>query len=84
MGKRKHAVFEEADLLVQPQGKSFRGFPNKAQVVEKPSIASSFQFGGERMIKAQRGVLERQSLEDGCLIGEGEELGSCKCTCSWH
>ena len=39
---------------------------NKARIVEKPSIAStsSYQFGGERMIKAQRGVLEWQSQQD--------------------
>lgn len=50
--------------------------PNKARIVEKPSIASSYQFGGERMIKAQRGLLERQSLEDSCLSADGEELAS--------
>jgi serine/arginine repetitive matrix protein 2 len=35
--------------------------PNKARIVEKPSITStsSYQFGGERMINAQRGVSER-------------------------
>lgn len=55
--------------------------PNKARIVEKPSIAStaSFQFGGDRMIKAQRGLLERQSLEESCLIADGEELAAaCK------
>ena len=48
---------------------------NKAQIVEKTSIASasSYQFGGERMIKAQRGVLERQGLEDNGLSADGEE-----------
>lgn len=52
--------------------------PSKARIVEKPSIAStsSSQFGGERMIKARRGVLERQSLEESCLIADGEELAS--------
>jgi serine/arginine repetitive matrix protein 2 len=51
---------------------------NKARIVEKPSIAStsSYQFGGERIIKAQRGVLERQSLEDNCLSADGEEMSS--------
>ena len=55
--------------------------PNKARIVEKPSIAStsSYQFGGERMIKAQRGILERQSLEDNCLSADGEDMSSsCK------
>jgi hypothetical protein len=28
------------------------------------------------MIKAQQGVLERQSLEDNCLSADGEELSS--------
>jgi serine/arginine repetitive matrix protein 2 len=83
MGKRKHAVFEEAEIPLppfQPLEKSFHGSPNKARIIEKPSVAStsSFKFGGERMIKAKRGILERQSLEDSCLIGEGEELTSCK------
>ncbi|KAI0354136.1 hypothetical protein OH77DRAFT_1405859 [Trametes cingulata] len=50
--------------------------PNKARLVEKPSIAStsSYQFGGERMIKARQGLLERQSLEDSALIAQGEDL----------
>ncbi|KAF8996426.1 hypothetical protein BDQ17DRAFT_1364415 [Cyathus striatus] len=68
-GKRKHGA------------KVFDGYsdsPNKARIVEKPSIAStsSFQFGGERMIKAQHGLLERQSLEESCLIAEGEDLSA--------
>jgi hypothetical protein len=55
--------------------------PNKARIIKKPLIASTFlyQFSGERMIKAQRGVLERQSLEDNCLSADGEEMSSdCK------
>jgi serine/arginine repetitive matrix protein 2 len=50
--------------------------PNKARVIEKPSIVSttSSKFGGERMIRARQGVLERQSLEGSCLVAEGEEL----------
>lgn len=55
--------------------------PGQARIVEKPSIAStsSYQFGGERMIKAQRGLLARQSLEETCLIADGEDLSaSCK------
>ena len=52
--------------------------PNNAQVVEKRSIASTslYQFSGDRMIKAQRGVLEWQSLEDNCLSADGEEVSS--------
>ncbi|KAF6758956.1 hypothetical protein DFP72DRAFT_164935 [Ephemerocybe angulata] len=48
-----------------------------AKTVElKPSIASvsSFQFGGDRMIKARHGLLERQSLEESVLIAAGEDL----------
>ncbi|KAI0653383.1 hypothetical protein C8Q70DRAFT_1059376 [Cubamyces menziesii] len=50
--------------------------PNKSRLVEKPSIAStsSYQFGGERMIKARQGLFERQSLEDSALIAHGEDL----------
>lgn len=43
----------------------------------KPSIAStsSYKFGGEWMIKAQRGLLEQQSLEDsGIIVVKGENL----------
>ncbi|TFK33165.1 hypothetical protein BDQ12DRAFT_448473 [Crucibulum laeve] len=71
--KRKHSAFQPI--------KSYADYyesPNKARIVEKPSIAStsSYQFGGERMIKAQRGLLERQSLEDSCLIADGEDLST--------
>lgn len=48
----------------------------------KPSIAStlnSYTFGDERMIRAKHGLLERQSLENTVLMGDGEDLsGSCK------
>jgi hypothetical protein len=52
--------------------------PAKSIVISKPSIASvtSTKFGGERMIQARKGLLERQSLEDSCLIADGEELAS--------
>jgi hypothetical protein len=62
---------------------AFSDSPDKARIVEKPSIAStsstsSFAFGGEHTIKALRGVPERQSLEDSCLVADGEDLsGSC-------
>ena len=72
--KRKHSLFQGA----QPVKLYDAGYdsPNKARIIEKPSIAStsSYKFGGERMIKAQRGLLERQSLEDSCLIADGEDL----------
>jgi hypothetical protein len=50
--------------------------PTKSVIVTKPSIASvaSTKFGGERMIQARKGLLERQSLEESCLIADGEEL----------
>ncbi|KAF8197689.1 hypothetical protein K438DRAFT_2118350 [Mycena galopus ATCC 62051] len=65
--KRKHTAFQDDD----------KG-PIKAHVVTKPSIAStsSSQFGGERMIRARQGLLVRQSLEESCLIAEGEDLTS--------
>jgi serine/arginine repetitive matrix protein 2 len=52
--------------------------PAKSIIVSKPSIASvtSTKFGGERMIQARKGLLERQSLEENCLIADGEELAS--------
>lgn len=66
--KSKYSVIQEA--------KAFRNVerhesPNKARIVEKPSIASSFQFGDERMIKAQQCLLERKSLEDSCFVADG-------------
>jgi hypothetical protein len=38
----------------------YHNSPNNARIVEKPSIAStsSYTFGGERMIRAKRGLLE--------------------------
>ncbi|KAF8867965.1 hypothetical protein CPB84DRAFT_1810241 [Gymnopilus junonius] len=67
--KRKHSAFQ--NVKTQEHYES----PNNARIVEKPSIAStSSQFGGERMIRAQHGLLERQSLEESCLMAEGEDL----------
>ncbi|ESK93500.1 hypothetical protein Moror_1670 [Moniliophthora roreri MCA 2997] len=47
-------------------------------VKTQPSIASAssstFGFGSERMIRARRGILERQSLEESALMAEGEDL----------
>jgi len=50
--------------------------PAKACLIEKRSVAStsSYQFGGERMIKACNGLLERQSLEESCMIAAGEDI----------
>ena len=58
--------------------------PEISRVIEtKPSIAStanSFKFGDERMIRARHGLLERQSLENTALMGDGEDLSaSSKC-----
>ena len=42
------------------------------------TLASAFRFGGERMIRAQTGLLAgRPSLEEGCLTahGDGEDVG---------
>lgn len=52
--------------------------PAKSIIIAKPSIVSvtSTKFGGERMIQARKGLLERQSLEENCLIANGEELAS--------
>ncbi|KIY52945.1 hypothetical protein FISHEDRAFT_69402 [Fistulina hepatica ATCC 64428] len=49
--------------------------PSKARIVTKPSIAStsSYHFGGERMIRANHGLLHRESLEENCLVGNGED-----------
>ncbi|KAJ3912173.1 hypothetical protein F5877DRAFT_85100 [Lentinula edodes] len=48
------------------------------RIIEKASIdsTSSSKFGGERMIRATKGLLERQSLEESCLIAEGEDLSA--------
>ncbi|KAI0696589.1 hypothetical protein BC835DRAFT_853465 [Cytidiella melzeri] len=45
-------------------------------VLQKPSIAStsSQHFGGERMIMARKGLLERPSLDDSALIAQGDEI----------
>ncbi|KAI0027700.1 hypothetical protein K488DRAFT_90544 [Vararia minispora EC-137] len=54
--------------------------PNKARLVEKPSIAlsiastTSHAFGDDRMIRARHGLLKRESLEESCLEAAGEDL----------
>ncbi|KAJ4485212.1 hypothetical protein J3R30DRAFT_3696531 [Lentinula aciculospora] len=67
LGKRKHAPLVKED---NDEG--------HARIVEKASIVStsSSKFGGERMIRATKGLLERQSLEESCLIAEGEDLST--------
>jgi hypothetical protein len=50
--------------------------PKKARLIEvKPSIesTSSLMFGDERMERATKGLLERQSLEETCFVGSGED-----------
>jgi serine/arginine repetitive matrix protein 2 len=75
--KRKHSAAIQGIQIYKGEDDHYDS-PNKARIVEKPSIAStsSYQFGGERMIDAQRGVLERRSLEDNCLSADGEEMAS--------
>ncbi|KAJ3980260.1 hypothetical protein F5890DRAFT_1557848 [Lentinula detonsa] len=69
LGKRKHHPF--GSVKDNNEG-------GHTGIIEKASIVStsSSKFGGERMIKATRGVLERQSLEESCLIAEGEDLSA--------
>jgi serine/arginine repetitive matrix protein 2 len=68
--KRKQPPSEAAQKENQEPGHAV-----KARIVEKASIAStsSSKFGGERMIKARKGLLERQSLEESALMAEGED-----------
>jgi len=75
--KRKYSVIQEAKAFKNVERHES---PNKARIVEKPSIASasSFQFGDERMIKAQQGLLERQSPEDSFFVADGEDTSGCK------
>ena len=63
--KRKFSEIQEAKAFKNVE---CHESPNKARVVEKPSIVlkSSFQFGDERMI--EQVSLECQSLEDSCLL----------------
>ena len=79
--KRKYSAIQEVKAFKNVERHES---PNKARIVEKPSIASasSFQFGDERMIKAQQGLLERQSLEDSCFVADGEDTSGCEfCNC---
>ncbi|KAF5333934.1 hypothetical protein D9758_018161 [Tetrapyrgos nigripes] len=71
--KRKQPPSEAAHMLKENQEP---GHAVKARIIEKASIAStsSSKFGDERMIKARKGLLERQSLEESVLMAEGEDL----------
>ena len=81
--KQSIGPLPRAALQFQQSETEAKDSPNsqrKSTLVEKPSIAStsSHQFGGERMIKARMGLLERQSLEDSALSAHGEDiLASC-------
>jgi len=73
----KTAVFSNPEPVAEAEpAEEEEVSPAKSIVIAKPSIASvtSTKFGGERMIRARKGLLERQSLEDSCLIADGEEL----------
>ncbi|KAF7791167.1 hypothetical protein EIP86_002178 [Pleurotus ostreatoroseus] len=65
-GSSEDASHHDSEPMVSPE----------KVIVSKPSIAStsSRHFGGERMIKARHGLLERRSLEDNALMAQGEEL----------
>ncbi|KAK7047178.1 hypothetical protein VNI00_006844 [Paramarasmius palmivorus] len=60
----------------QPPGQIMTRKEDGPTMKTQPSIASASSsiFGGERMIRARRGILERQSLEDSVLIAEGEDV----------
>jgi serine/arginine repetitive matrix protein 2 len=75
--KRKH-VNEQEIALPLAYDDAVKDSPNKARIITMPSImsTSSSKFGGERMIKAQHGLLARESLEESCLVAEGEDLTS--------
>ena len=87
-GKKKRPAMPKTTILPKPEpvepveevepAEEEEVSPAKSIIIAKPSIASvtSTKFGGERMIQARKGLLERQSLEDSCLIANGEELAS--------
>ncbi|CDO70210.1 hypothetical protein BN946_scf184942.g10 [Trametes cinnabarina] len=73
--RNKHATLPGRVLQFDME-RAAEDSPNKSRLIEKPSIAStsSYQFGGERMIKARQGLLERQSLEESALMAHGEDV----------
>ena len=76
MEKRHAATALPGRVLQFEMNPPTRESPKEPRLAAQPSIAStsSFQFGGERMIKARQGLLERQSLEESALMAQGEEL----------
>ncbi|KAJ7620088.1 hypothetical protein FB45DRAFT_839417 [Roridomyces roridus] len=60
--KRKHALYQDEHEQ-----------PNKARIITTKPSTSSSKFGGERMIRAQQGLLVRQSLEENALVALGED-----------
>ena len=87
-GKKKRPAMPKTTILPKPESvepvkevepaEEEEVSPAKSIIVTKPSIASvaSTKFGGERMIQARKGLLERQSLEDSCLVADNGELAS--------
>ncbi|KAI0938313.1 hypothetical protein AcV5_000019 [Taiwanofungus camphoratus] len=74
--KMQRSALPQAVLQFRQEDVQKVDSPNKTRLIEKPSIAStsSRQFGGERMIMARKGLLERQSLEDSAFMAHGEDL----------
>lgn len=73
--KRMHdaQVKYRRDVPMEQDEKSYiEDSPDRARLIEKASLVSH-KFGEGRMVLAQKGLLERQSLEDSCLSGEGED-----------
>ena len=87
-GKKKRPAMPKTTILPKPESvepvkevepaEEEEVSPAKSIIVTKPSIASfaSTKFGGEGMIQARKGLLERQSLEDSCLVADNRELAS--------
>ena len=85
-GKKRRPAMPKTAILPKPEpvepvvelepAEEEEASPAKSIIIAKPSIASvtSTKFGGERMIQVRKGLLERQSLGDSCLIADGEEL----------
>src|SRR6266550_555905 len=58
--------------------------PKKARIIEKSPVASMSSVKPshkEQMIKTTQEILERQSVEESVLVGQGEDSSvSCECT----
>lgn len=79
--KRKHDEFQNHRIHTRtPSDEGYddglQTSANRARIIQPPSLASleSRQFGHERIALAQKGLLERRSLEESCLSGEGEDV----------